>query len=122
MKKKIAAIRSKSGKIVSRFKRTKKVVYQPNPTSHIPHTISMPGVSFYEKFEHHLQNSQTVIPVIDDKLTWKLLVKHNPKLNQLRGEIILREGRNYPDKAWDNVAHRLVKVLQKNHLPVNKKS
>jgi hypothetical protein len=119
MKKKItAAIKSRTGKIVAKFKKTPTVVYSANSKSHIPHTISMPGMSFYDKFEHHLQNNHVVIPQIDGKLTWELLTKHNPKLRRVRVELLLIEKRNYPDKAWDNVANRLLKVLKKYHEPM----
>lgn len=112
MKKKITSV------IKSRFKRKEKAVYEPNPKLNIPHNVSMPGVSFYDKFEHHLQNNKTIVPVIDDKMTWKLLVKHNPVLRRLRSEIIVAEKRNFPDQAWDNVANRLVKVLKRYHEPM----
>ncbi|MFA6255975.1 MAG: hypothetical protein WC606_02215 [Candidatus Absconditabacterales bacterium] len=75
----------------------------------------MPTNVFYEKFEHHLQNNQTIVPVVDDKLTWKLLVKYNPTFIKLKLDIIKLESRNFPDKAWDNVANRLVRVLKQYH-------
>lgn len=119
MKKKItSAIKSRTVKIVASLKRTRKIVYLANPKSHIPHDIAMPAPSFYGRIEKHLQNEATIVPVIKEKITWKKFVKYNRGFKQLRIEIIRAEGRNYPDKAWDNVANRVIKVLKKNHEPL----
>lgn len=115
VKKLTASVKKRSVNLISRLRRTQKLVYYANPKAHIPHDISMPAHSFYEKIEHHLRNEATIVPVIKETLTWKKFIRYNPGFKQLKKEIIKIEGRDYPEKAWDLVARNVVRVVKKYH-------
>lgn len=116
VKKLTARIKKKSDALIARLKKKPtKFVYYANPKSHIPHDITMPSHSFYERIEHHLRTEATIVPVTKELLTWNKFVRYNPGFKRLRGDIIRADLRNYPDRAWDLVARNIVRVVKKHH-------
>lgn len=97
---------------------SKKEVFEYPPMSKfvIPANVSMPAYSFYGKIEQHVRNHKTFIP--SGKITWGLLTKHNPCLLETENKIIVYEGRNFPDKAWNNVALNLVNLIKEEALAI----
>lgn len=113
-----SAMKSRSKKIIVGLQRKKKIAYYANPKFCIPITVVLPANSFYSQIEKHLRNEPTILPIADGKITWKQFVKYNRGFNQIKMDIIQAEERNFPDKAWDNVANRIVKMVKKHHQPV----
>lgn len=100
-------------------KKKEVIEYPPMSKFVIPSTVSMPAYSFYGKIEQHVRYHKTFVPS-GKKITWGLLTKHNPCLLEIQNKIIIHEGRNFPDKAWDNVAFGLVVLIKTEFLSIKK--
>ena len=99
------------------------IIHEPNPKFSLPYTLHIPGEHMPNEFEKHFQNHAVVVPIVDTdvKVTWQLLEKHNPLFVALKFNIIELDGRNYPDQAWNNIAHKLAKMVYKHHEQQEKK-
>lgn len=110
-------VRLFSGRIKKSKTQPSLLVYEIEKKAIVPYDFKVPAYSFYEKLEQHLRNYQTVVPVVDH-ITWKHLLKYNPALIVMHKNIVVCEGRDFPDQAWDSLALRLVRFLEENHTPV----
>lgn len=110
----------KKGKLLIAFSKTQKVVYDPMPNFFISNTVSMPTCHFYGQMEKYIRNNKIVVPV-NKEINWKVLTKHNKALLDVKEKLILHEGRNFPDLAWDKLAVNLVALIKAEQVSINRK-
>lgn len=108
------------GKLLTAFSKTQKIVYGPMSNFFIPNTVSMPTYHFYGQIEKYVRNNRITVPV-DKEINWKVLTKHNKALLDVKEKLILHEGRNFPDLAWDKLAVNLVNLVKEEQSSIDNK-
>jgi hypothetical protein len=91
------------------------VTHLPNPKFCLPSSIHIASDFLHKQLEEHFTHHEVFVPIVDENLTWPLLVQYNPLIAGLSAEVIGFEGRDYPDKAWDVIANKLAEMVYATH-------